>query len=144
MLYDTYNNGMMQLASGLDWENDTLKIAAFSSSYSPDIDADEYFDDISANEVSGGSYVAGGVALDTPVRSVDNDNDLIVVDATNQTLTGMPTFQTLVLYKDTGDPSTSPLICYWDNEAEVIGVTNVNLTYHASGIMALTKAGFGF
>jgi len=58
-----YNNFLEELLkANIDFENDTFKLALVTSSYTPDRDTHDNFDDIT-NEVSGTGYTAGGAAL---------------------------------------------------------------------------------
>ena len=143
-----YNSGLVKLGTGLiDWDTDTIKLALLTSSYTPNIDSDEFWDDVSANEVSAsGSYPTGGVTL-TASATQDNTNDRAVYDATDLTsgssitsFTGV--FRYGVVYKDTGVDSTSPLICVIDFNANGVSIESgtLTITFDAAGIFNLTNA----
>lgn len=51
------------LSGGIDFDSDTLKVSLLTSSYTPDLDAHDFFDDVSAYEVSGTGYTTGGASL---------------------------------------------------------------------------------
>lgn len=102
------------MKGNIDLDTDTIKVALVTSSYTPDIDAHEFFDDIT-NEVSGSGYSAGGMALSNKSVSIDDTDDEGVFDADDPVWTSATiTARGAILYKDTGDPSTSPLIGYLD------------------------------
>lgn len=72
-----YTSFFGELAKGThDFENDTFKLALLDNSHSFDR-ADDVWTDISANEVSGSGYTAGGKAVTSVTVTVD-DTDLQV------------------------------------------------------------------
>lgn len=56
--------------AGISWTADTIKVALLTSSYTPNQATDHVWSDISANEVSGTGYTAGGATLTTPTQGV--------------------------------------------------------------------------
>jgi hypothetical protein len=46
----------------IDWDTDTIKVALTTSTYTPNLDTHDYFDDIT-NEITGTGYTAGGATL---------------------------------------------------------------------------------
>ena len=136
-----YNTAKGKLGDGsIDWNTDTIKMALVTSSYTPNIDSDDFWNDVSANEVAAsGSYSAGGVTLTASV-TIDNTNDRAVYDASDVVVTGFTgTFRYGVVYKSTGVASTSPLICYVDftgSNISVVGGTFTD-TINAAGVFNL-------
>jgi hypothetical protein len=49
----------------VDFDTDTIKVALVSSSYTPNQDTHDYWDDVATYEVSGTGYTAGGATLAT-------------------------------------------------------------------------------
>lgn len=47
----------------IDWLSDTIKCMLVTSSYTPNLDTDDYKDDVVANEITGTGYTAGGATL---------------------------------------------------------------------------------
>lgn len=121
----------------IDLANDTIKIALVTSSYTPDIDAHEDFADIT-NEVSGTGYTAGGETLTTTVSVDDTDNEG-VFDANDVTWSASTiTARGAVIYKDTGTPATSPLVCYIDFGADKTSTAgDFVVTFDSEGIFNL-------
>ncbi len=73
------NKMLTNLGEGaIDLENDIIKVALMTSSYTPDKDID-VFDN--TNEVSGVNYIAGGATLANSVITQDNSNDQAVWNA---------------------------------------------------------------
>lgn len=104
------------LCGGFDLVNDTIKVAILNSNHVTDIDAQEYFDDVNTNEVSGTGYTAGGKELTGKAVNVDNTNNLAKFTASNVTWDNV-TFTNgryACIYKSTGDASTSPILCIKD------------------------------
>lgn len=58
-----FGNAKKKLQDGsIDLDTDTLKVALTTSSYSPNLDTHDFFDDVT-NEVSGTGYTSGGATL---------------------------------------------------------------------------------
>ncbi len=98
----------------IDWAGDTLKAVLLTSTYTPDQDAHDFYNDLTNELSTGGGYTAGGAALSNKTLSYDS--------ATNRTrLKADPTtwgpgatfgpFRFLVVYKDA---TTDPLLLYVD------------------------------
>ena len=103
-------------ASVVAFEGDTLKVMILDSTGSAALDetADTEIDDVSANEVSGSNYTAGGPTLDNV--TVTESGGVVTVDADDETISqhasGFSDGRALVLYKDTGTPATSIIIAH--------------------------------
>lgn len=112
-----YNAGKKNLINGLiDLDTDTIRVALLTSAYTPDIDAHDFFNDVSANESSGTGYTAGGAALANKTVTQDNTNDRAVFDADDVSWASstIANARYAAIYEDTGVAATSPLICYVD------------------------------
>lgn len=101
-----YGKGKEKLLSGaIDLTTATINAAILSSAYSPNLSTDEFWSTISAN------------VLDTPVVLGSKTVTLGVFDAADITFAAVAsgsTAKAIVLYKDTGLSSSSPLIAYID------------------------------
>ena len=138
--FTLYNEFKEAQANGeIDFSNDTIKCALFESTYTPDIDADSFFDDISANESSGTGYTSGGIALTNVTVTKDNTNDRAVIDADDVAFTGLSVdYQYVVFYKDTGTASTSTLIGYADNGSSVtLSSDDLTIQLNATGLITV-------
>lgn len=61
-----YGSALTKLANKeVDVDSDTIKAALVSSSYTPNRDTHDYWDDVVANEVTGTNWAANGVTLTT-------------------------------------------------------------------------------
>jgi hypothetical protein len=121
----------------IDFKADTIKVSLHTSSYTPDIDAHDFYDDIT-NEISATGYTTGGETLGTKVTSQDNTDDEGVFDAADVvwTITTSATARYAVIYKSTGTASTSPLVAYI-NFGEDLSVANgtFTITWNAEGVI---------
>jgi hypothetical protein len=126
------------LDGDIDLTADTIKLMLLDDNHTPDIDAEEFIDDVSANEVSAsGTYSAGGGTLASKVVTVDDTNDRAYFDAADVAFTSATiTARYAYLYKDTGTPGTSPIIGYYDyteNKSSTAGTFTHSFTAPASG-----------
>lgn len=123
-----YGNGVAGLFSAtaarrVDWVNDNVVVSLHTSSYTPDQDAHDFFND-TTNEVSGGNYArqtlgTKSVNLDTSTNTVS----LRAADTTFANLTA--TFRYAVIWIDTaGASSTDPLLGYVDFGSQSVSATN--------------------
>lgn len=133
-----YLSGKKKLLEGdIALLTDTIKIAFMAPAYAPNIDTEEFYDDISASVASGST----DQTLASKALNIDTTNDRVEFDATdlsiaNATIAGGTDM--MVIYKDTGDPATSPLIAYIDiAEGTLLPVNGTfTITWNAEGIFA--------
>lgn len=134
-----YNSFKAKIMDGsIDLNTDTIKVALVTSSYTPDQDTHDFFDDVT-NEVVGDGYTAGGATLANCAVTADNTDNEGVFDADDVTWSSSTiTARGAVVYKSTGVASTSPLICYIDfGEDKVSSSGNFVLSFNAEGILNL-------
>ena len=100
----------------IDWDSDTIKVALVSSSYTPNQDSHDYWDDVSANEITGTGYTAGGKTLTNPTITYDAGTNVVKLDADDVSWTAATiTARYAVIYDATpGSAATNPLIGYVD------------------------------
>ena len=126
-----YNKFLDYLAKN-DVSDDTFKVALVTSTYTPDKDSHEHFDDIT-NEVSGTGYSAGGETV-TGTLTLDTANDKLTLEFASTSWTSATiTARGAVYYSSTGTASTSTLIAYNDFGSDV-AVTAGTLALAASTI----------
>ena len=93
----------------------TIKLMLLDNVHTTNIDTQLFIDDVSANEVSGTGYSAGGATLGSKTSTIDNTNDRGVMDSADVTFSASTiTARYGVIYKDTGTPGTSPIIGIYD------------------------------
>ena len=80
-----YGNFLVKaLNKEVDWDTDTIKVALTTSSYTPNQDTHDYFNDVT-NEVTGTGYTAGGNTLASKTITYDDANNVIILDAADST-----------------------------------------------------------
>ena len=134
-----YNSFKAKIMDGsVDLDTDTIKVALVTSSYTPDQDAHDFFDDVT-NEVVGTGYSAGGASLANKSVTQDNTDNEGVFDADDVTWSSSTiTARGAVVYKSTGTPSTSALIAYLDFSTDQISSNgNFVIQWAAEGILNL-------
>jgi len=129
-----YLSGKKKLWDGsIDMDTDTIKVAFMSTSYTPNIDTEDFYDDISASIASGST----DQTLANKTLTIDTTNDIVKFDADDISISGQSfTSDMLVLYKSTGVASTSALICYIDITTISPEGGSVTVPWNASGIFA--------
>jgi len=138
-----YGNFVLKaLNKEVDFDTDTIKVALLSSSYTPDQDAHDYFNDVSAAEVSGTGYTAGGNTLASKTATYDSANNVVILDAADTTWASSTiTARYAVIYDSTGTSSTSPLIGYVDFGSDQSSTSgNFTITWDSTGIVRITVA----
>ena len=94
----------------IDWENDTIKLVLTESDDSYDA-ADEFLDDIAGTAVA-------TATLDNCTVSVSGSK--VIFDCDDETFSGLTgnAVASARVYKDTGSSATSPLIAWFDTDAD--------------------------
>ena len=134
-----YNSFKAKIMDGsVDLDTDTVKVALVTSSYTPDQDAHDFFDDVT-NEVVGTGYSAGGASLANKSVTQDNTDNEGVFDADDVTWSSSTiTARGAVVYKSTGTPSTSPIIAFIDFTTDQISSNgNFVIQWAAEGLLNL-------
>jgi hypothetical protein len=130
-------------AKKVDWTGDTIKVALLSSAYTPNQGTHAFFSDVSASEVTGTGYTAGGATLATKTSTLDTTNKVVVLDADDVTWASSTiTARYAVIYDASGgSAATNALIGYVDlisDQASNNG--NFVIQWDATGILRLTIA----
>jgi len=108
-----YNNAPKHIDDDVDWSADTIKVTLHSSSYTFSA-THEFFSSITNELTTANGYTAGGATLGTKSRTVTGAVTAYKAAATTWTPGAAETLTAryAVVRKDTGTPSTSPvLIC---------------------------------
>ena len=130
-----FNTAKTALVTGaVDLDTDTIKVALVTSSYTPNIDTHEYYDDLTNEVANGSGYTTGGATLASKTVTTDTTNNRSVFDAADVTWsTASITARAAVIYKDTGTPSTSTLLWYIDFGADKTSTSgDFTITWHAT------------
>jgi hypothetical protein len=140
-----YLNGVKNLNNGaIDWDTDTIKLALYTSSYTPDQDLHDFRDDLGANEASATGYTTLGATIGSRSVSVDgasNEVRLIGADV-SWTITSTLAFRYGIIFKSRGGASSADeLIGYIDFAAQSLNNTTLTVDFdQTNGIAKYTVA----
>lgn len=126
-----------------DWDTDTIKVALVSSSYTPNQDTHDYWDDVVANEVTGTGYTAGGATLASKTNTYDSATNTTVLDAADPVWSSSTlTARYAVIYSDAGaSNSLKALLGYIDFGSDQSSTNgNFTVTFDATGVVRITVA----
>lgn len=119
----------------------TLKCAIVTAAYTPNQNTHDFWDDVSANEVSGTGYTARGNACASPTWSGPDGAGLLTFDASDpatwsQNAAGFSNGRRAILYYDTGVNATSRLVAYSNDFGADQGnlAADFSVALNASGI----------
>ena len=138
VIYNEFKRAL--LAGEIDLSGDStghqIKVALVTG-YTPLIDTDIDWGDVSAAELSGTGYTTGGKVLGSKAVTTDTTNDRGKFDAANVTWTGLNagTPSHAVMYDDTH--AANDLIAYWIVTTPTNG-GDYTLQWHSDGIILLT------
>ncbi|HWE83048.1 MAG TPA: hypothetical protein VG265_15455 [Gaiellaceae bacterium] len=109
----------------VDLIGDNVKILFYSSTFSS---AHEFVSDL-----TGASIIArsGNLAGKTSTNGVFDANDITVTAVSGSAFTHV------ILYKDTGTDSTSPLVAIFDVTSFTPTGADVNVVFNASGLLSI-------
>lgn len=125
-----YPKGAEAILNGdIDWNTDTIKVALVDTGTYTYSAAHDFLNDLS-----------GVVGTAQTLASVTITNG--VLDAADPTFAAVSgaTVEALAMYKDTGDPATSPLLVYIDSATGLPVTPNggdITIEWNASGILTL-------
>lgn len=116
---------ILGLSTKVDLVADNIKLLFYASTYNA---AHEFVSDL-----TGGSIVArsGNLAGKTVTSGVFDANDLTVTAVSGSA------FSRVILYKDTGVDSSSPLIAVFDVSTFTPSGGDVNVVFNASGLFSI-------
>lgn len=119
-----------------DWDADTFKAALTTSTYVPDRDTHDFFNDVTNELPTAGGYTAGGDTLVTSTATYDTATDQVRIDSDDAQWTSSSfTARIAVVYKSTGVASTSPLIIAVDfGGDETVSSGTFTIQWDATGI----------
>jgi hypothetical protein len=116
------------------WEAEDNNIALVSDSATPNFDTMDFWNDLSANEVTGTNWAAGGVALTGTELTISSGT--LVHDATDVSVasTTITSAMCSVFYRTTGNSATAELLDLHDFVTAVSTSTGTfGIQWHATG-----------
>lgn len=130
-----YNTGIYEITSGTTvWTSATIKVMLMNTLHAFDRD-DEFVSDIVANEISASGYSRQTLASKTVAN--DATKDATYMDAGNPNFGVIVTGQTvrfMVMYRDTGDDATSPLLACWQVIDQATNGTSIVFPFNPNGV----------
>ena len=133
-----FGNFAKDVATGvIDMDTDDLWILLVDNTYTPDADSHHYRSSVTAFEVSGTGYTAGGMDLGTITPTLDTTNNRVTFDATDPVWSASTiTAAGAVVYKKRGGADTADeLVCFLDFGGDVSSTA-------AAFTVALATGGF--
>lgn len=118
----------------IDFDTDVIKVALFTSSYTPNQDTDDLYSNLSNEHAATGNYSTGGETLAN--ASITQTANVLKLDGDNITWSSSTiTARYAVIY----DSSNSCLIGFVDfGENMSSSNSDFTITWNASGIITLT------
>lgn len=98
---------------GVNWTTDTIKCALLKSSHTPST-THTYWSDVSADEVAGTGYTAGGLTLTSPTWTKTSGFAYLAAENAVWDPVTFTSAAYMYVYKSTGTATNSPLIGYYD------------------------------
>lgn len=129
-------------ARRVDWVTDTVKTSLHTSSYTPNQDTDDFFND-ATNEITGTGYTAGGVTLGSKTATYDSGTNEVRLDAADaQWTTATFTTRRAVTWVDTAGASTTDPLLGWVDFGGDESVTSGTFTiqWDSTGVLKVTAA----
>lgn len=119
-----YGNVSVKAFNGeIDYDTNTIKVALLDSGYVP-AQTHDYFNDVSAHEIAGTGYTAGGATLASKTVTYTSGTGVTVFDAADTAWTSSSlTARFAVVYVSTGTGSTSALIGFVDFGADKVSTS---------------------
>ena len=138
-LYSNFPHLLLEDALAGSILSQTIKVALCTSTYTPNQNTHDYFDDID-NEVTGTGYTAGGATLGS--KTCTCATTVTTFDAADTSWAASTiTARYAIIYYASGTASTSLLIGYLDfGEDKSSSAGTFQITWHASGIFTVTVA----
>lgn len=123
----------------VDLDTDTIKVALLTG-HTPDQDDDDFFNDVSGDQITGAGYTAGGATLGS--KTVDTTGGVFTFGAANVTWSASTISAThAVVYVDSGMASTSPLLVCIDFDGTVSSTSgDFTIQWDGDGIFTVTVA----
>lgn len=136
-VYNSFKKNSM--VGSINLSADTIKVALVTSAYTVDIDAHQFYSDITG-EVVGAGYTTSGATLSGITITTDLTNDRSVFDASDVTWASSTiTAAAAVIYKANGTPASSPLIGFIDfNGSKSSSNGDFVIQWNADGILTLS------
>jgi hypothetical protein len=141
-----YGQGLLALtraaANWLASGGSTVKVSLHTSTYTPNQDTHDFYDDLTNEVANGNGYTTGGATLTKADSTYDAASNETRMDGTDVVWSASTiTARYAVIYVSTGTAGTSRLLGYIDFGADVVSVAgDFTITWAATGILKITAA----
>lgn len=140
IFFDSFKTNTINGTGFINFNSDTIKVALITSIVTPNISIHEFWSALQVTEVSGSNYTLRGNTLIT--KRVREFNGVVTFDADDVTwtfsLTGFANARHAILYKDTGNNITAPLIATLNLESDRSNIsTDLVLVMASTGIFTV-------
>jgi hypothetical protein len=129
-LYPKWKQALLEFTANNDLDGQTVKVALVTAGYTYS-SSDQYYSSVSASVVG----TPQTIGSKTFTNGVFDGSDVNYLAVTGSQVVA------LVIYIDTGNAATSPLVAFIDTGVTNLPVTpnggNIAITWNASGIFAL-------
>lgn len=139
MASGAFAQGLSDFAAGsIDWDADTIKGLLAQAGYTLNKETQSHLDDVASNRYNGTTDQTLGSKTNT-IDTVNNRVELSGGSLTfpSVTIDGSDDAIGIIVYKDTGVASTSPLIVFDDSSDATPDGNNIVYTPNAEGILQL-------
>lgn len=123
-----------------DWDSDTVKCSLQTSTYTPNQDTHDFWNDVT-NEVSSTNYTTGGATISALTAAYNTGTNVYNLDGADATWTTVSfTMRNAVVYDSTpGTSATDPLLMYVDAGADqTVSSANFSIVWDSAGIVKVT------
>lgn len=127
----------------IDFDTDVIKVSLHTSTYVPDQDVHDYFDDATNELPTAGGYTATGATLASKTVTYTAGTNKHVLDAADvQWAASTLTARVAVVYDSSpATNATRPLIGYQLSTVDIISSGgNFDIVWNAAGIVEITVA----
>ncbi len=132
------------MKTGIDLDAATWKLAFLTTSYTPNLDTHDFYDDLTNQLATANGYTDGGVTISGVAITYDAASGQVRLDWTDPAVpfSAASTWRYAVAYIDTGGAgSTDPLMLLLDWGASQTSSVPYTVLIDADGIFALDFAG---
>ena len=139
MASNVFTNATKLFGDGdIDWLVDTIKIMLMKSAYTPDVDANIFVADITANELTVGGYAR--VTLATKFSTKDNANNRTDYGADNPVWAALAAGETIgwaVIFKQVTNDADSTLIAVLDGADVATNGGQITLRFNGTAVSGI-------
>jgi hypothetical protein len=138
-----YGKGLLALANGdIAFDTDTFKVMLATSSYTPNQDTDQFRSSVTANEITGTGYTAGGQTLAGVATSYDaTTNEVRILWTDSAWTTASFTARIAVIYKSRGGADTADeLVAYLDMVSDQTVTASTFTLDYTTSVLKITAS----